>query len=70
MNDLKKLLSGYNVRIGIAGLTGLAIIYKGLYRVEPGFLSIKFNNFTGVGGLTFREGYHVLVPFIEKAIIC
>lgn len=69
MNEFKKYLGSSTVKFGIASVIGLSILYKGLYRVEPGFLSIKFNIFSGVGGTTFREGYHVLFPFIERAII-
>lgn len=69
MNEFKKYLGSNSVKLAIAGVVGLNIIYKGLYRVEPGFLSIKFNIFSGIGGTTYKEGYHILFPYVERAIV-
>lgn len=48
---------------------GSYLLYKSLFRVEPGFQALKFNIFSGVGRRIFREGYHVLIPFIQRPII-
>lgn len=48
---------------------GVNIFYKSLYIVEPGFFSIKFNIFNGVGSRVYKEGYHLLIPYVERPII-
>jgi prohibitin 1 len=48
---------------------GTWLFYKTLYKVEPGFQSIKFDVFKGVMSKTYREGYHFLIPFVQRAII-
>lgn len=45
------------------------VLYKSLFKVEPGFQALKFNIFNGVGTRIFREGYHILVPFVQRPII-
>lgn len=50
-------------------LFGAFLMYKFMYRVEPGYLAIKFNLISGVGNKVYKEGYHLLTPFIEKPII-
>ncbi len=52
------------------GLVGFIFSIKHLvFKVEPGFTALKFNIFSGVGSKHFREGYHLLVPFVERPII-
>ncbi len=72
-NLLKKNLpTGQNLFFGSSALTlltGAYVIYKTMYKVEPGFLAIKFNIFSGVGSRVYKEGYHLLFPFMERAII-
>lgn len=69
MLELKKYLSSSSMKLGLAGLVGIVFLKKAFYRVEPGFLSIKFNLLTGVGSKSYKEGYHLLFPFFERAII-
>ena len=37
--------------------------------VEPGHRAIKFNSITGVGETTYREGYNLKLPLLERPII-
>jgi prohibitin 2 len=54
-------------------IVSLATLYKltksSLYFVDTGHQSIKFNKFTGVGSQTFKEGYHLMIPWFERPII-
>jgi regulator of protease activity HflC (stomatin/prohibitin superfamily) len=45
------------------------VLYHCLYKVEPGFLAIKFDVLQGVLPKVHREGYHLLLPFIQRPII-
>ena len=61
--NLQKISSG-------AGIFILALVLKkSVYRIEPGFQSLHFNILTGIGPKVYREGYHLLVPYVEKPII-
>jgi prohibitin 2 len=37
--------------------------------VEPGHRAIKFNSISGVGETTYREGYNLKLPLLERPII-
>lgn len=37
--------------------------------MEPGHRAIKFNSITGVGETTYREGYNLKLPLLERPII-
>lgn len=67
------LKNNKNTLIAGGGITniliGLAIIKKCIYKVEPGFLAIKYNIFSGVGNKNFREGYHFNIPILERPLI-
>jgi prohibitin 2 len=74
MNQIKDFLaknknalyaSGSLFSITVGGL----IIYRALFRVEPGYLAIKFSMFGGVKEHIYKEGYHFNMPFIERPII-
>ncbi len=67
--NLPKINGLSNVLYVVGSLFGANLLYKTLYKVEPGFHSLKFNIFTGVGNTTYREGYHILIPYFERAII-
>jgi hypothetical protein len=58
-------------RIPLAiGAVALAYSIKHVvFKVEPGFTALKFNIFSGTGNKHFREGYHFLIPFVERPII-
>ena len=45
------------------------ILKHSIYKVEPGYLAIKFDVFSGVLSKVNREGYHLLIPFIQRPII-
>ena len=48
---------------------GLTIISKSIYKIEPGFIGIKYSIFGGVKSQQYREGYHLAIPFVERPII-
>lgn len=50
-------------------LLGTYTLYKSLFKVEPGFRAIKFNSIKGVGTTTYSEGFHLLIPYLERPII-
>lgn len=54
-------------------ILSLGVLYKmlksSLYFVDTGHQAIKFNKLTGVGFTTYKEGYHLMVPWIERPII-
>ena len=49
--------------------TKLLTIKSLLTIVEPGHRAIKFNSITGVGETTYREGYNLKLPLLERPII-
>ncbi|EFC36802.1 prohibitin [Naegleria gruberi] len=59
------LLASGLALMGIAGFS----LYNSVFVVEGGFKAIKFNRFTGVGDRVYGEGYHLLIPGIERPII-
>lgn len=72
MNNLNfNMIKGYIQKASSGfGVFLLALILKkSIYRIEPGFQSIHFNIISGIGNKVYREGYHLLVPFVEKPII-
>lgn len=56
---------------GAAGtiLMGSYFFKKCLYQVDTGEKAIKFNKISGVGTKVYKEGFHLLIPFIENPII-
>lgn len=58
---------------GLKIALGLAVLGYGVsqsfFAVEGGFQAIKFNRLWGVGDKTFREGWHLRVPWLERPII-
>lgn len=40
-----------------------------LYLVTPGHRAIKFSKLTGVGNKIYETGWHLMVPWFERAII-
>lgn len=45
------------------------VLYHCMYKVEPGFQAIKFDIFSGVLPQVHKEGYHLLLPFVQRPII-
>ena len=72
--DWKKLMESLGLKPAMiltyaAPLLSSYVFYKSMYKVEPGFQSLKFDIFKGVGTRVFREGYHLLIPFVQKPLI-
>jgi prohibitin 2 len=65
--NFKQSASSVGLTIGLVGMA-FAIKYC-IFKVEPGSLALKFSILTGVGSKIHREGYHFLIPFIERPII-
>jgi prohibitin 2 len=45
------------------------VIKHSIYKVEPGYLAIKFDILSGVMPKVYREGYHLAIPFIQRPLI-
>jgi regulator of protease activity HflC (stomatin/prohibitin superfamily) len=68
--DFKKIFGGLSgLKNNLYPAISIWLFYKTLYKVEPGFQSIKFDIFQGVMPKVYREGYHILIPFMQRAII-
>ena len=67
MNMIKGVLKNASGSMGFFFL--MVMIKKGIYRNEPGYQSLHFNLLSGIGKQTFREGYHIVIPFLERPII-
>jgi regulator of protease activity HflC (stomatin/prohibitin superfamily) len=69
--DFKKL--GFNpikiIKNALITVAAPYLLYHSIYKVEPGFLAIKFDIFQGVKSEVYREGYHFLIPFLQRPII-
>uniref|UniRef100_A0A7S3FZG2 Prohibitin n=1 Tax=Strombidium rassoulzadegani TaxID=1082188 RepID=A0A7S3FZG2_9SPIT len=54
----------------VSSLFGVYLFGKSaIYYVDTGHKAVKFNKITGMREDTYREGYHLLLPFIEKPVI-
>ena len=55
------------------GLSSVAMLYAmgkaSVYYVDTGHKAFKFNKITGVRPTTFKEGWHLKTPWLEKAVI-
>jgi len=40
-----------------------------VYTVDAGHMAIKYNRFSGVGNVLYREGVHMRIPWIERPIV-
>jgi hypothetical protein len=67
--DKIKIKPNKLIGLGLGLFAGTYTLYKSLFKVEPGFQAIKFNIFSGIGNRVFREGYHLLFPFIQRPIV-
>ena len=45
------------------------LAYFYLYTVDTGHKAFKFNKFSGVMDATYKEGYHLKFPWLEKQVI-
>jgi prohibitin 2 len=68
---MQSLASGGAPLVAGLGLLG-GVGYFGkstFYTVDAGHMAIKYNRLSGVGGTTFREGFHFMIPWFERPII-
>lgn len=56
-------------KLATGSLLAFYCLYHSVFKVEPGSQAIKFSIFKGVGSRIYREGYHLLVPFVQRPII-
>lgn len=45
------------------------VLIKSVMIVETGHRAIKFNKLSGVGSMSYKEGFHLLLPWFERPII-
>jgi len=50
-------------------VSGYFVLKQGIYYVDTGCKAFKFNKFSGVMEGTYKEGYHLKFPWLEKQII-
>ncbi len=51
-------------------LGGFYTFYKySVFQVDTGHRAIKFNKFSGVSKESYKEGFHVMLPWFERPII-
>ena len=68
--DTKMIMGLLKNASGSAGFFLLLVLFKkGIYRIEPGYTSVHFNLLSGISNQVYKEGYHLLIPFLEKPII-
>ena len=69
--DFKKL--GFHpvnmVKSFLMAVAAPYLFYHSIYKVEPGYLALKFDILQGVKNEVYKEGYHLLIPFIQRPII-
>lgn len=49
--------------------TGGWVVSNSVYTVDAGHVAIKYNRISGVGGTTYREGVHFLMPWFERSLV-
>jgi regulator of protease activity HflC (stomatin/prohibitin superfamily) len=67
--DFKKINFKGMIKSFLGGVVAPYVLYHCIYKVEPGYLAIKFDIFKGVLPKVHREGYHLLMPFVQRPII-
>jgi len=53
----------------LGGGTCLYILTHSVFKVEPGYNALKFNKVTGLKKKTYKEGFHMIVPYFEFPIL-
>ena len=48
---------------------GYYLLSRSIYYVDTGHKAFKFNKVSGVQAKTFKEGYHLRLPWFERPII-
>ena len=55
---------------GFSALLGAySLARASIYQVETGQKAFKFNKFLGVREETYNEGWHLKIPYFERAVI-
>lgn len=73
--DVAKLLQsvaerGTPLLVGVGVLAGGGYFAKNsVYSVDAGQVAIKYNRLSGVGAITYREGIHFMLPWLERPIV-
>ena len=67
INTIKGYLQKASGSVGL--FLCMVLLKKGIYRIEPGYQSIHFNMLSGISNQVHKEGYHLVIPFLEKPII-
>lgn len=69
-------LGGAISLVGSMYMVGKTAVYQGKYSifiiiliVDTGHKAIIFNKFTGLKEQSYREGWHLKMPWVERAII-
>lgn len=57
------------VSLFVGGSFALYCLTHSFFKVEPGYNALKFNIITGLKRKTFKEGFHVRIPYFEYPII-
>jgi len=68
MENLAPLLRAAGPLLGLVAV-GVYGIKKCIYFVEGGHRAIKFSRFTGIKPDSYREGWHLMIPYFEWPII-
>ena len=55
--------------LGFSLFFGMTLLGKSLYYVDTGHKAFKFNKLSGVRETTFKEGYHLKMPWFERPVI-
>ena len=50
-------------------LAAYSLAKASIYQVETGQKAFKFNKFSGVMPSTYSEGWHLKIPYFERAVI-
>jgi len=45
------------------------MVNKSVYSVEAGHMSIKYHRLNGLGATTYREGIHIMFPWVERPVV-
>jgi prohibitin 2 len=65
----------YKQQLALLGSAGTAVFSLwllqkySLFQVDTGHRAIKFSKISGVGNQTYKEGWHIMLPWFERPII-
>lgn len=55
--------------LGASVCIGLGLLRASLYNIDTGHKAFKFNKISGVMETTYKEGYHLKIPYFERPVI-